>query len=68
MRKPVTALILLAYMLVYVVLVATLGGYLAGWPRWALLFFYVVAGVAWIFPLKPLFAWMNRGAPPPEEE
>jgi hypothetical protein len=25
-------------------------------------------GIAWIFPLKPLFAWMNRGTPPPEDE
>jgi hypothetical protein len=29
---------------------------------------YIVAGIVWIFPLKPLFAWMNRGTPPVEEE
>ena len=68
MRKPVTVLILLAYMLAYAVAAVTLGGHLTGWPRWAQLVFYVAAGIAWIFPLKPLFAWMNRGSPPPEEE
>lgn len=68
MRKPVTALILLAYILVYAIAAATIGGMIAGGPRWAELAFYIVAGIAWIFPLKPLFAWMNRGAPPPEDE
>ncbi len=23
---------------------------------------YVILGVAWIFPLKPVFKWMGRGA------
>ena len=64
MRKPLTAVILLAYIVAYAVLAATIGGRIAGWPRWAVLAFYVVAGIAWIFPLKPLFAWMNRGTPP----
>ena len=41
---------------------------ITGWARWAQLAFYVLAGVSWIFPLKPLFAWMNRGVPPPEED
>jgi len=68
MRKPVTALVLLAYMAAYIVLAATLGGLIAGWPRWAQMVFYVAAGICWIIPLKPLFAWMNRGAPPPDDE
>jgi hypothetical protein len=30
-------------------------------PPWAALAYYAEAGVLWIAPLKPLFAWMNRG-------
>ena len=68
MRKPLTALILLVYLFIYIVLAATIGGMTSNWPRWAELVFYVVAGIAWIFPLKPLFAWMNGGTAPPEDE
>lgn len=68
MRKPVTALVLLAYMTAYILLAASLGSLIAAWPRWVQLVYYVVAGTGWIFPLKPLFAWMNRGAPPAEDE
>lgn len=28
-------------------------------PRWLQLIVYIIAGVAWIFPLRPLFRWMN---------
>ena len=68
MRQPVTAVILLAYMVIYVVAAVTVAAMTVTWPRWAQLIFYVVAGVSWIVPLKPLFAWMNRGATPPEED
>ncbi|WP_129792739.1 DUF2842 domain-containing protein [Sphingosinicella sp. CPCC 101087] len=43
------------------VMVATLAGRIAGWPWPVELLFYVVAGIAWIFPLKPLVRWMQRG-------
>ena len=68
MRKPIAALILLAWMAVWIVGAVTLGGKIAGSPRWMQLGFYVVAGIGWIFPLRPLFAWMNRGTPPPEDD
>lgn len=62
MRKPVASLILLSFIIAYIVLVATFSGMIGSWPRWAQLVFYIVAGFGWIFPLRPLFAWMNRGA------
>jgi hypothetical protein len=50
-------------MAVYAVLAATLGAYLLPiLPFWGELVFYAFAGIIWIFPLKPLFGWMNRGA------
>jgi hypothetical protein len=62
MRKPVASLILLGLIIAYIVLIGTFSGMIDVWPRWAQLVFYVIAGFAWILPLKPLFAWMNSGA------
>ncbi len=62
-RKAVGCFALLAYLAVYAALAASLGVWLAPFlPTWAELIFYLIAGIVWIFPLKPLFAWMNRGA------
>lgn len=61
-RKAVGCAGLLAYIAVYAVLAATLGAYLLPiLPFWAELLFYAAAGIVWIFPLKPLFTWMNKG-------
>jgi hypothetical protein len=62
-RKALGCFVLLAYLGLYAALAATLGGYiLAHAANWAALAYYIVAGVIWVLPLKPLFAWMNRGA------
>ena len=45
----------------WVIGAATLGTMLATGPKWAQLIFFVVAGIGWAFPLKPLFGWMNTG-------
>jgi hypothetical protein len=62
-RKAFGCFLLLAYLALYAALAATLGAYVwAHAPSWAGLIFYPIAGVVWVFPLKPLFGWMNRGA------
>jgi hypothetical protein len=62
-RKAVGCFVLLAYLALYTVLAASLGVALIPIiPTWAQLIYYAIAGVVWIFPLKPLFAWMNRDA------
>lgn len=62
-RKALGCAVLLIYLGIYAVLAASVGAALMPvLPFWAELVFYVVAGVIWVFPLKPLFAWMNRGA------
>jgi hypothetical protein len=62
-RKAVGCFGLLAYLAIYALGAASLGVWLAQvLPTWAELAYYAIAGVIWIFPLKPLFAWMNRGA------
>jgi len=62
-RKAAGCAVLSAYLTVYAGLAASLGVVLAPViPGWAQLIYYAIAGVVWIFPLKPLFAWMNLGA------
>ncbi|MGN6270259.1 MAG: DUF2842 domain-containing protein [Sphingomonas sp.] len=60
-RKPVGMLAILAIILVWAVLVASLSGMVDRWPWPAQLVFYLVAGIIWIAPLKPLLRWMERG-------
>lgn len=60
-RKAVGCFALLAYLTLYLALAATLGAILLPTlPQWAELIYYVIAGVAWVFPLKPLIMWMTR--------
>ena len=61
-RKAVGCFVLLAYIAVFALFAASLGVALIPLiPAWAQLIFYAIAGIVWIFPLKPLFAWMNGG-------
>lgn len=59
-RKAIGCAGLLAYLAIYAIAAATLGGILVNHaPSWVLIFYYTLAGIAWVLPLKPLFAWMN---------
>ena len=60
-RKPAGALASGGFIIVWGLLVSSL------WPfvhelHWTLVaVFYLVAGLAWILPLKPLLLWMETG-------
>lgn len=60
-RRAIGALVILVFLVVYLVAVVSLSGHLARAPWWGQLLFYATAGIAWAFPLKPLFDWMARG-------
>tara|TARA_Y100001001_G_scaffold13718_3_gene12268 strand:+ start:3964 stop:4224 length:261 start_codon:yes stop_codon:yes gene_type:complete len=66
-RKIVASLILLGFMVCWIIMVGTVGPMVSAWPKWAELLFYVFAGIGWIIPFKPIFAWMNRNAPTQED-
>ena len=55
------ALGLCLLIVVWCVLVASLSGTAARWPWPVQLVFYLVAGLAWIAPLKPVLRWMETG-------
>ncbi|HEX8480445.1 MAG TPA: DUF2842 domain-containing protein [Allosphingosinicella sp.] len=60
-RKPVGMLLLLLLIAVWGFVVVTVAEALPEmpWPLKAL--FFIVAGIVWILPLKPLLRWMELG-------
>ena len=60
-RKPVGMLLILLLILVWAMLVASQAGRIALLPRAVQAIVYLVAGIAWIAPLKPLLRWMELG-------
>jgi membrane protein implicated in regulation of membrane protease activity len=61
MRKFITMLILTTYIGLYIAAAATVGGMLVQQPKWLQLIYFVIAGVVWVFPLKPLMNWAKNG-------
>lgn len=60
-RKPFGVMLILLLILVWAVVVASASELLDGlpWPVHAI--YYVAAGIAWIFPIRPLLKWMETG-------
>ena len=65
-RKRLSLLALLVGMPVYVVLAVTVMNWLPRLPIWAEVPVYLVLGLAWIIPLKPLFKGI--GQPDPDQK
>lgn len=60
-RKPAGTLGILAYILIWCVIVVSVSAIVGGWHWLAQLAFYLVAGMVWIMPLKPVLLWMETG-------
>jgi hypothetical protein len=60
-RKPTGMLAILALILVWVVLVASFSATIGRLPILAQCVVYLVLGIVWITPLKPLLRWMETG-------
>ncbi|MCD2323781.1 DUF2842 domain-containing protein [Sphingomonas sp. IC-56] len=52
---------ILALILVWVILVASFSGQIGALPVLAQCLVYLVLGIVWIAPLKPLLRWMETG-------
>ena len=61
-RKPVGMLLILLLILLWCGVAVTLIDQLSGLNFWLQLPAYVVLGIGWIFPIRPLLTWMNRGS------
>ena len=60
-RKPAGIFAILGLIAVWAALVASLSGLVGKWPALVQAIFYMVAGMLWILPLKPLLRWMETG-------
>jgi hypothetical protein len=52
---------ILLLILFWAILVASLSGLVGRWPILVQALFYLIMGIAWIAPLKPLLRWSQTG-------
>ena len=60
-RKPAGMLAILLLITIWAALVTSLSAMIGRWHWLAQLAFYLVTGIVWIAPLKPLLRWMETG-------
>jgi hypothetical protein len=60
-RKPAGIFLILLIISVWAGIVASLSPWIGKLPDLAQGLVYIVAGMIWILPLKPLLAWMETG-------
>jgi hypothetical protein len=52
---------ILLLILFWAVIIASLSGVVGRWPVLVQALFYLIVGIAWIAPLKPLLRWSQTG-------
>ena len=60
-RKPAGMFVILALIGGWTAIVASLSPWVGTWPVLVQAIFYLVAGIAWILPVKPLLSWIETG-------
>ncbi len=60
-RKPAGIFSILALIAIWAALIASLSTIVGRWPVLVQAGFYLLAGILWILPLKPLLRWMETG-------
>ena len=61
-RKGAGIVIILSLILIWAALVASLARVVGQWPGLVQAAFYLVMGIVWILPLKPLIRWTETGS------
>ncbi|MCU6452516.1 DUF2842 domain-containing protein [Sphingomonas sp. A2-49] len=60
-RKPAGTFAIMALILIWCGGIVSVSGLVGAWPWWLQLPFYLVTGIVWILPLRPLLLWMETG-------
>ena len=60
-RKPAGIFAILALIALWAAIIVSLAATIGAWPILLQAIFYLVAGIAWILPLKPLLRWIETG-------
>ncbi len=60
-RKPAGVGLILLLIAVWAVIVVSASALIQGLPWPIHVLYYLIAGIVWILPLKPLLRWMEKG-------
>lgn len=60
-RKPAGIFLILAVILVWAMIIASFSETIGRWPGIVQAIVYIVAGIIWIFPMRPVLVWMETG-------
>ena len=60
-RKALGIALILLLIIAWAGLVASLAPFVGGWPGLVQAAFYLIMGLGWIIPLKPLIRWSQTG-------
>ena len=60
-RKPAGMFMILGLIAFWAFVIGSFSEAIARLPEWAQIPIYVVSGIIWIAPLKPLLLWMETG-------
>ena len=61
-RKLLGIAVILLLIVLWAAFVASLARVVGGWPILVQAPFYLVTGIVWIVPLKPLVRWIQTGS------
>jgi len=60
-RKPFGMFVILGLIAAWAFIIGSFSGPIGSLPGWLQVPIYIVTGIIWIMPLKPLLAWMETG-------
>ncbi|WP_240008035.1 DUF2842 domain-containing protein [Pseudaquidulcibacter saccharophilus] len=63
-RRAIGLITTLSFIIIYVIFATVLGSFILNKPIWIKVPFFLVIGLVWVFPLRPLYMWMS---PKPHE-
>jgi predicted membrane channel-forming protein YqfA (hemolysin III family) len=62
LRKPFGVLSIVGIIIIWAVIVTSFSSVIGNLPMWLQAPIYIVAGIIWISPLRPLLQWMETGS------
>lgn len=72
-RRGIGMIITVFTIILYIILISIVGNFFVTQPLYIRLPFFAIAGIIWIFPLKPVYMWMRakegelpKGEQPPK--
>ena len=60
-RKVTSAGLIVLLIVIWALAVAVFAPFVSRWPVLVQALFYLIVGIAWIIPLKPLLRWSETG-------